>query len=451
MKKTNQFPLNSINRVLLSAGGVLLSFNAFSASYGLRDVYQMALSFDAKIAQAKANYVADREQINIARSSLLPQLNAGGSRFITDSNNDVADNTATEYSLTLTQSIYDQANWSRYDQAKYLDESANLALKQAEQDLILRVAQSYFDVLLARKSLELSKDKEQADLTQYETAKASADLGLSSKVDVLEAKSNYDLSKSQTISTENQLDIAMETLANLTGKPLSSIKSHGLKEMLVNTPLPAMQGDVVKLEAKAETDNLAVLQAISALNQATEEISVKKSGHLPTVSFQAQYKDTDYSNIESGASFTDSTSRSYGVSLSMPLYSGGRTSSEVTASKQQSIAAQESLRDSKQTALLEVRTRIRNLKQGEKLVKALQEAVKSNDAFLESAEEGYRVGLKSMLEVLTARTNQTQAQKDLIEAVHNQVINKLKLEASIGDLTVDDILQFEALLQAPAV
>ncbi len=421
-----------------------------ASSYGLQDIYQMALSYDAKIAQAQAQYLADKESIATARGVLLPQVQADGSYFITDSDNDYADNNARNLSVTLNQSIYDHANWARYEQAKYSSEAADLTLQNAQQDLILRVAQAYFDVLLAQKTLQLSQNKEKADYTQYETAKASAELGLSSRVDVLEAKSSYDLSKSDTISAQNQLDITLEALANITGKTMENIRDHGLKALLPDVDLPKLELDQSKLEQQAQAGNLSILTAQTQLGQATEEISVKKAGHLPSVSFQAKYSDTDYSDFQAGSTFTDSETTTYGVNVTMPIFSGGRTSSEVTAAKQRTMAAQEALRDSQQSAKLAVRTQVRNLEQGEKLVRALREAVKSNDAFLESAEEGYRVGLKSMLEVLTARTNQTNAQRNLIEAIHNQVLNHLQLEASLGDLNIDDILKYEPLLQSPS-
>jgi len=201
------------------------------------------------------------------------------------------------------------------------------------------------------------------------------------------------------------------------------------------------------LEERAVVENLLVKQAQAQLSTANQEIDVQRGGYWPTVDLQAKYTDTAYSDYQAGSSFSDSDNTSVGVRISMPLYSGGSTSSKVAAAKYQSIASQQALREAQENARLEVRTQKLNLDRGQKLVAALREAVKSNDAFLESAEEGYKVGLKSLLEVLTARTNQNTAQKNLIEAIHNQVLNKLRLEASLGDLTIEDIQKYEPLLQ----
>ncbi len=428
----------------------LTSTLSYANSLGLQDVYQMALQHDALLAQAQSQYQADMQGLDTARASLLPQIQADGSYFVNDSTLDSADVASRGLSLTLNQSLYKHEYWARYEQSKYLVEAADSTLKNAQQDLILRVSQAYFDVLLAQETVRLAKSKEVADYTQYETAQASAELGLSSKVDVLQAKSSYDLSKSETINAENGLDVALEVLSKLTGKSVTLFESGQLKQLLPDVDLPIDKRATSQLEKRAETENLLVKQAQSQLSTATEEIEVQRAGYWPTVAFQASYSDTAYSDYNSAyaTSYNDNNKTSVGVTLSLPLYSGGSTSSQVAAAKYKTIASQQALRDAQETARLNVRTQKRNLERGQKLVAALREAVKSNDAFLESAEEGYKVGLKSMLEVLTARTNQNSAHRNLIEAIHNQVLSQLNLEASLGDLTIDDILKYEPLLQA---
>lgn len=428
----------------------LTSSFSYANSLGLQDVYQMALQHDALLAQAQSQYQADMQGLDTARASLLPQIQADGSYFVNDSTLDSADVASRGLSLTLNQSLYKHEYWARYEQSKYLVDAAESTFKNAQQDLILRVSQAYFDVLLAQETVRLAKSKEAADYTQYETAQASAELGLSSKVDVLQAKSSYDLSKSETINAENGLDVALEALSKLTGKPVTLFESGQLKQLLPDVDLPRDKRATLQLEKRAETENLLVKQAQSQLSTATEEIEVQRAGYWPTVAFQASYSDTAYSDYNSAyaTSYNDNNKTSVGVTLSLPLYSGGSTSSQVAAAKYKTIASQQALRDAQETARLNVRTQKRNLERGQKLVAALREAVKSNDAFLESAEEGYKVGLKSMLEVLTARTNQNSAHRNLIEAIHNQVLSQLNLEASLGDLTIDDILKYEPLLQA---
>ncbi|MEA1990493.1 MAG: TolC family outer membrane protein [Pseudomonadota bacterium] len=449
MKSTKQVKVYKRYTKSILVGAVLAvtSPQVIAVSLGLTDVYQMALTHDAQLAQAQSQYQADMQGLDTARATLLPQIKADGSYFVNDSSNDMADVNTQSLSLTLDQSLYRHENWAQYEKSKYLVESAEATLQKSQQDLIIRVTEAYFDVLLAQETLRLAKTKEAADYTQLETAEASAELGLLSRVDVLQAKSSYDLSKSETINAENGLDVSLEALAKLTGQSAVKLENRSLKKLLPSVTLPRENLSISTLEQRAVVENLLVKQAQAQLSTANQEIDVQRGGYWPTVDLQAKYTDTAYSDYQAGTIFNDSDNTSVGVRVSMPLYSGGSTSSKVAAAKYQSIVSQQALREAQENARLDVRTQKLNLDRGHKLVSALREAVKSNDAFLESAEEGYKVGLKSLLEVLTARTNQNTAQKNLIEALHNQVLNKLRLEASLGDLTIEDIQKYEPLLQ----
>jgi len=443
MKNSKQVKAYKIFTKSILIGSILAvsSQQVLAASLGLTDVYQMALIHDAQLAQAESQYQADMQGLDTARATLLPQINAESSNFYIDKNSSDVNVNARDLSLSINQSLYEHKYWAQYEQSKYAVDEAESKLKDSQQGLILRVTEAYFDVLLAQETLRLAKTKQAADATQLETAEASAELGLLSRVDVLQAKSSYDLSKSETINAENELDVALEALSKLTGQSAAKLENSSLKKLLPDVLLPRDNLSISTLEQLAEVENLSVKQAQAQLAKATQEIEVQRGGYWPTVNFKASYSE------QSGSAYVDSEDTRAGVTVSLPLYSGGSISSKVAAAKYQSIASQQALREAQENARLEVRTQKLNLERGQKLVAALREAVKSNDAFLESAEEGYKVGLKSLLEVLTARTNQNTAQKNLIEAIHNQVLNKLRLEASLGDLTIEDIQKYEPLLQ----
>lgn len=417
-----------------------------SATAGLLDVYQMALMNDSELAAAQFQYQANQQGITTARAALLPQVKADGGYNVADSSVDSADVNTRVLSLTLNQALYSHDSWARYEQSKYKMEAAEYTFKTAQQKLILTVTESYFNVLLAEENLKLFKAKEEADKNQLERAEASAEVGLASRVDVLQAKSSYDLSKSDRINGENSVDQAYEALMKLTGEPLTA-----LKVLPSSSDLPVVTMNLVEVEAKAESNNLSVKEASANLQSAQKEIDVQKSGYWPTVGFEAKYTDAAYSGYKTTPlnNFRDRDTTSFGVNATWALYSGGATDSQVSAARFQSNAEQQSLRNFREMARLDARVQVRTLKRGEDLVDALREAVKSNDAFLEAAEEGYRVGLKSLLEVLTARTNQYNARNNLLEAIHAQVLTNLKLESTLGDLTVDDLMVFDRLLQEP--
>jgi len=429
----------------LSAALILASSTAWSAP-GLIDVYQMAVLHDAKLAQARATYQANQEALNIARSPLLPQIAANANYVKNDSNVDTADVTTRELGLSMTQSLYQHDNWARYSQAKYQMQKSEYEIKFAEQDLIVRVSDAYFKVLLAQEDVKLAQAKEEADQTQWERAQASAEVGLASKTDVLQAKSSYDLSKSQRITAENNLDVAYEELMKLTGKPVSEFKVIKL-----NVNLPAQNLDMSKWENMAEEQNLDVLQVEETTNVASKEVEVQKSGHWFNLDLKAQYTDQSYSDFNAiyPGQYSDRNNLMVGVYATLPLYSGGGVSAKVSEARANYKAATLGLRDAKESARLNARIQVRNVERGMELVMANRAAVQSNDAFLEAAEEGYKVGLKNLLEVLTARTNMFQARRNLAESLHNVVLSRLKLEAIVGRLTADKLVQFDTVLSNP--
>lgn len=447
-KKFNPlFPIKSASLKLptLVMAMVLASPTVFAAP-GLTDIYQMAAAHDAKLAQAKATYEANQQAKKIARSPLLPQINATANYVKNDSSVASGDITTRTLAVELSQSLYRRDNWTRYDQADFQLKKAHFDLKLAEQDMIVRVADSYFKVLLAQEDMGLAQAKTKADKTQWERANASAEVGLASKTDVLQAKSTYDLSKSQLILAQNNLDVAYEELVKLTGRSVDALKTIRL-----NKTLPQQTLDMAEWEQLALDHNLQVQQVSQQTQIAAKEIETQKSGHWVSVDFKAQYSNlayTDFNAIFPGQ-YDDRNNFSMGIYASVPLYSGGGTSAKVAQARSNYKAATAGLRDAKESARINARIQVRNVLRGMELVQANRAAVKSNDAFLEAAEEGYKVGLKNLLEVLTARTNRFQARRNLAESLHNVVLSRLKLEAAVGQLNAQSLVEFDQLLSDP--
>lgn len=424
------------------AGSSLVSFQA-NAAYSLFDVYQMALAHDATLAQAQATYQANQQSVKIARASLLPQVSANAS--YSDSYMNESSITSKTADITLKQSLYQHDSWAKYTQAKYNLKKAEYTIKSAEQDIIVRVADAYFKVLLAQEDVKLAKAKEKANKTQWDRAEASAEVGLASKTDVLQAKSSYDLSKSDRISAENNLDVAYEELAKLTGRQVKD-----LKVIALNVKLPQPNLDINSYEQQAQDANLSVLQAEEQAKVASEEVEVQKSGHWFNVSLQAQYAHSE-SSPSNPYSYTSKYPNNLSASIvaSLPLYSGGGTSALVSQARANYEAAEIGVRDAKESAKLNARVQVRNVERGVELVAANRAAVKSNDAFLEAAEEGYKVGLKDLLEVLTARTNKFQARRNLAQSLQNVVLSRLKLEAAVGTLNAEKLQKYDSILSDP--
>ena len=436
-KVTKKACLIAVTSALMAAS---FGSQAVASELGLVEAYELALKNDPTFTQAELQLKSDDQSIQAIKGALYPQVQATGNHRRNNSSAASSDVNSTEFALTLNQSIYQQDIWARYDQSKTALEISQLGVQSAKQNLILTVADAYFQVLLAKQNLTLFKTKEESDFTQLESAKASVEVGLASRVDVLQAKSSYDLSRSDRISAENALDIAKENLAKIIGQ---NVDENSLKQLMMQAQVPVSEFEADKVQNQAKMNNLAVRQTQAQLEVAIKEIEVQKAAYWPSFSMQASVSDTQYSGNDN---YQDRNDASVNFNVTVPIYTGGATNANVESSRYQKKISQEQLRDAVKSAKLEARTQLRNIQKGENLISALREAVKSNDAFLEAAEEGYKVGLKDLLEVLSARANQVQARKNLIEAMHNQILNYLRLEAALGDLNMDDLARFNALL-----
>lgn len=428
-------------KLLSLALAVGVSFSAASLQAkapGLVDVYQMSVLHDAKLAQARANYDAEREVMTQARSLLMPSV-SGHARYIhpdlSESNN------RQEVEVELNQALYNREAFSRYDQAKHIIETAEVNFQLAQQELMMRVSEGYFDVLLAEQKLALAKSKMEADKILWERAQASAEVGLASRTDVLQARSAYDITLSSLISAENDLDIAYETLSKLTGQTVRQVK-----QLMLDVAVTEPNLDKAVLEVQAQTDNLLVRLAHQQQRIANEEIEAKKSAGWVNVSLRAAHS---YTNCSSNQGCNDGHNTGLSVVASIPLYTGGRINSQVDEARFKTQASANALRDAQEQARLNVRVQARNLERGHALVGALREAVKSGEAFLEAAEEGYRVGLRNMIDVVSARANLFDAQSNLAAALHNLLLTQLQLQNTLGVLSVDDLRNLDQLLSAP--
>ncbi|MBN2647316.1 MAG: TolC family outer membrane protein [Thiotrichales bacterium] len=432
-----QSPIKKLTRLLLMSTLLGSSVGAQAATSGLLDIYRMAVDYDPVLSQAKAQFAADQQQLKALEGGLYPQINAGWNLSKTEASTQSRDVGSSDLTVTVNQALYQNQLWARIDQSKSAVIASEVALQTAEQALILQVTEAYFAVLLAKQTLALFKSREEADLLQLESAKASAEVGLSSQVDVLQAQSSYDLSKSNRINAENSLDLAEEALLKITGQPFGSLKALPLK-----VELPSSVLDLTGLEQQAQQQNLTVIASQAQAEIARQEIEVQKSGDMPVVAAQARFNDTRYDQN----TFEDYSGATLGLNVTLPLYTGGTTQASINAARAQNQKSLEALRAAKNQARLDARSQVRNIERGESLIAALREAVKSNNAFLEAAEEGYKVGLRDLLEVFSARANQVDAMKNLLEAQHNQVLNRLRLESVLGDLTPEDLQVFDTLL-----
>ncbi|MGL4467682.1 MAG: outer membrane channel protein TolC, partial [Plesiomonas shigelloides] len=378
----------------LSIGSISMSSYADS----LLDIYQQAKTNDPVLRKAAADRDGVVEQINQARASLLPQLNATGTADYSRSNfNTVNEQNQTAAKLNLTQSLYDRANWVRLTQSEKRASQAEVNYSAAQQNLILRVANAYFGVLRAQDNLTVILAEKKAVFRQLEQTKQRFDVGLVAITDVQDAQAQYDQVRASQITAQNDLDNSLENLREITGNLPSQINILDTKQFSTDMPLKIDQ-----LMKEADAKNLNLMSARLGQELSREGVRLASSGHLPTLGLQGSVGVSD-TNVTSGPTpSTNGDSTSVGVVLSIPIYSGGRTSSEVRQAEYGFISSSEALEQAYREIQKNVRAAHNNIVASISSIKANEQAVVSAKSALDATEAGYEVGTRTIVDVLNS-------------------------------------------------
>lgn len=442
-----------MNRKLIAAL-LSLSFGAFpgwAQATDLLQAYREALANDAQFAVARATVVAGREKYDQGRSALLPQLNATASVFnneIEINNASTRSDTSSAYGIELTQPLYRWQNWVGYQQGELQTAQAEATFAQAEQDLILRVAEAYFNVLNAQESLRATQSQKTAIGQQLELAKKSFEVGTATITDTHEAQARYDLVTAQEAAAENLLEVSRQTLNALLGKEAGALAA--LKpDAVLSGPQPA---DLKTWVEQAEKNNVQVrVQALNA-ELASKSSESARAGHHPTLDFVASYrlaKNDPTSTSALGTATTassETTTLSYGVRLNVPLYAGGGTESRSREAAAQRDAALAGLDGSRRQATLAARQAYLGVVNGLAQVRALQAAEVSSQSALDATKVGYEVGVRINNDVLNAEQQLYATKRDLYKARLDTLLAHLRLKQAVGALAEDDVRQVNSLL-----
>jgi len=434
-------------RILLSLALAALLLSPAAQAADLWSTYQTALEFDAELRAAESDYRAALEARPQARSVLLPQIDGGATQSRTRTNPDgmsSSDIDTTRFDVTLNQSVYDQRNYVVLRQADLGIAQATAFRDASRQDLILRVAEAYFAVLTAQDTLSFAEAEKEAIGRQLEQADRRFEVGLIAITDVKESQAQYDIAVAQEIAAMNQLDIAREQLAVITGQYQEELAK--LSERLpLSPPEPA---DMNRWVESAVDNNLALSAQRFATESAAEEIKRQRAGHYPTVGLQASYADIDNSGAPAGSTqFIDRSDAQIALQLRVPIYSGGRTSSLTRESRERFDGARERLELTQRRTVQQTRSAYLSVMAGISRVQALNQALESTQAAAEAAEAGFEVGTRTAVDVLLALREVFRAQRDYAEARYEFVVNTLRLKQAAGTLEEQDILTINAWLE----
>ncbi len=429
--------------------GAFFSLNARAAD--LLQVYQQALANDATYASARASADAGRERITQGRAGLLPTVGINGGYGKTDTdvtpwNASSAVNTnlrTNQVQVALTQPLFRWDRWETYQQSKLQQAIAEAQFAQAQQDLITRVAQAYFDVLSAQDTLESTRAQKVATTEQLASAKRNFEVGTQTITDTHEAQAAYDLVVSQELAAVNDLENKKTALQAIIGTPPSALATLRAGVAL-KSPEPV---SVDQWVSAAENQNYAVTVAELSLETAKREISRRRSGHYPTLDLTASssYNKTNGQTVQSGKT----TSNAIGISYTIPLFNGFAVTSQVREAIALEDKARNDLEANRRNAALNARQSFLGVNTGLAQVKALEAAEVSSNSALESNKLGYQVGVRINIDVLNAQRQLYQTRTDLARARYNTILAGLRLKAAAGSLREDDLQSINALLQQP--
>lgn len=430
--------------LLLALGA---AFAPMAQAQSLVELYESARAYDATYQSARAQFEANLARAEQARAGILPvaNLTAGASRSAFDLNTpSVERNYGTQNAtVSASQPLYRPANWATYEQGKRQAEIAQAQLITAEQDLVVRVSQAYFDVLAAQDSLAFVRAQKTAVAEQLASAKRNFEVGTSTITDTREAQARYDLVIAQEIAAENDLRVKRVVLDQLVGKPETTPTP-----LAAPVALPALLPEDINLwVSQAEDNHPAIRQTRLAVDVAELETEKAKAGHKPTLDAVASYNVT---RNQSGSTTSALTSRSnlasIGLSLNVPLFAGFSVQNRIKETLALEDKARADLEATRRVVTQATRTAYLGVISGMGQVKALEAAESSSQSALDANRLGYQVGVRINIDVLNSQSQLYQTKRDLAQARYNVLLNNLKLRQANGTLRADDLQRINALL-----
>ena len=424
----------------------LLGWSQTVSAQDLITVYKLALENDAVLQIAEADYLAAIQAVPFARAGSKPQIslnaNAAASE-VDNSESGSSSETATGYSLNLTQSLYDNVVTGNINAAEATSAAQLARVQAARQNLVLRVAQTYFGILAAHDNVEFTEAERTSIARQLEQAEKRFEVGLIAITDVHEAQARFDTSDAQAILAENLLENAYQVLVVITGRDnIGELVRLG-DEIKLEVPEPAGSEAWVKLALEFNRDLLAAQQN---LNAARFERDKNARRGYPTLDFVARYSDSDFNSDDD---FRDESSQedvTVGLELEIPLYTGGRISSEQARSESEYSSAQNAVLLQNRLATQQARTAYLDVVSGISSIKAFKQALASTKIALEATQAGFDVGTRTSVDVLIAVRETFRAQLEYAASRYEFIINSLKLRQAAGILQENNLIEIDRWL-----
>ncbi len=420
-------------QLLLAA---MLGASATAQAADLLETYHAARANDPVFAAARATQRAGQEKLAQGRSLLLPSVNL-------TANSKINDTTASRYNshrydVNLVQPLFRQQNWQDYIAAELQVAQSEAQFRNAGQELILRVARAYFDVLIAQDSVQLAEAEKTAIFEQLQQAKRTFEVGTATITDTHEAQARYDLVSAKAIFEQGNVEIKKSALQQLTNSKPGSLRPLGA-QFKPELPQPAAMEKWVE-QAQQRNPQLAVAQAAAEL--AEKEMMRNRGGHYPTLDLVASYSE-NFTILGLGG---DSSSKVVGVEFKLPLFQGGATQSKWREAEANRDGARAELENARRNTAVKTSQAYLDVVTGIAQVQALRQALKSGESLLQASKLGQEVGVRTNLDVLNAQQQLYATQRDLYQAKYNYLIGQLRLKAAAGTLVEEDLARVNQAL-----
>ncbi|PKF79231.1 outer membrane channel protein TolC [Vibrio sp. vnigr-6D03] len=409
----------------------------------LAEIYDLAKQNDPQLLSAAAQREAAFEAVNSSRSTLLPQINLTAGYNIRQSSLNSRDSNSLTAGVGLKQELYNRSSWVSLDQAEKSARQVDSAYAAEQQGLILRVATAYFEVLRAQDSLDFVRAEKAAVARQLEQTKQRFEVGLSAITDVHDAQAQYDSVLASEVLQENTLANSYEALREITGEEHQKIAILDTKRFSAARPDASTQA----LIEQAQQENLALLTKRIAQDIAKDSISLADAGHLPSLTLDGGYNFTDISGTEGGTGNGDFNDFNIGLNLSVPLYTGGNTTSLVKQAEAKYVEASQNLEKTYRTVVKDVRAHYNNINATIGAIRAYNQSVVSAQSALEATEAGFDVGTRTIVDVLDSTRRLYDANRNLSDARYNYILSVLQLRQAVGTLNEQDVLDINTGLK----
>jgi outer membrane protein len=428
------------------AAGLLAASLSFGASaQNLMSMIEAARAYDASYLSDVAAAQATRATAKQARSGLMPQvaLTAQATRSTIHRDAPLSDiaSQAQQTGLVATQSLFSASNIAKFGKAKQGEMAADIQERAAEQSLMVRVAQAYFDVLTAQDEYASVRASKKAAEQQLEAAKRNFEVGNTTITDTREAQAQFDSIVAQEIASDNNLRVKELALAQVTGLQAPT------PSPVIDASLPAMPADDMATWVNSAQDNSAAIAlARIRLTNAGYDITAAKGGHMPTLSLEAGYFKNRSSTRSATSPGSYNPTSQIALKFNMPLFAGFAVSNGIDAAVATESQERANLDKAQRDTVNQVKTAYLGLSSGIGQVNALQAALASSQSALQANELGYEVGVRINIDVLNAQTNVFKTQAALAKARYSVLVGGLQLRQAAGTLSIDDVAELNKLI-----